>query len=86
MSKQKTILIVEDEEKAAGILQPYLTQEGYKTLVAHNGRDALALIKGGVSLVILDLMLPDISGGNDLSNHPQTIPNSCHHTYRQSRG
>jgi DNA-binding response OmpR family regulator len=62
MTKQETILIIEDEEKAAGILQLYLTQEGYKTMVAHNGRDALTLIKGGVSLVILDLMLPDISG------------------------
>jgi DNA-binding response OmpR family regulator len=74
MSKQETILIVEDEEKAAGILQLYLTQEGYKTLVAHNGRDALAFIKGGVSLVILDLMLPDISG--------ETI---CQTIRRQSR-
>jgi DNA-binding response OmpR family regulator len=74
MTKQETILIVEDEEKAAGILQLYLAQEGYKTLVAHNGRDALALIKGGVSLVILDLMLPDISG--------ETI---CQTIRRQSR-
>jgi DNA-binding response OmpR family regulator len=74
MTKQETILIVEDEEKAAGILQLYLAQEGYKTLVAHNGKDALALIKGGVSLVILDLMLPDISG--------ETI---CQTIRRQSR-
>jgi DNA-binding response OmpR family regulator len=65
---------VEDEEKAAEILQLYLAQEGYKTLVAHNGRDALALIKSGVSLVILDLMLPDISG--------ETI---CRTIRRQSR-
>jgi DNA-binding response OmpR family regulator len=61
-AKPETILIVEDEEKAAEILRLYLTQEGYKTLVAHNGRDALALSKNEVSLVILDLMLPDISG------------------------
>jgi DNA-binding response OmpR family regulator len=53
-TKNETILIVEDEVKAAEILQLYLAQEGYKTIVAHNGRYALAL-------VILDLMLPDIS-------------------------
>ena len=35
MTKRETILIVEDEEKAAGILRLYLTQEGYKTLVAN---------------------------------------------------
>jgi DNA-binding response OmpR family regulator len=73
-AKPQTILIVEDEEKAAEILRLYLSQEGYKTLVAHNGRDALALIKGGVSLVILDLMLPDIPG--------ETI---CRTIRRQSR-
>jgi DNA-binding response OmpR family regulator len=42
MDRKPAILIVEDEEKAAEILQLYLAQEGYKTLVAHNGKDALA--------------------------------------------
>jgi DNA-binding response OmpR family regulator len=66
---------VEDEKKTAEILQLYLTQEGYKTLIAHNGRDALALIKKhDITLVILDLMLPDISG--------ETI---CQTIRRQSR-
>lgn len=62
-AKTGAILIVEDEVKAAEILRLYLTQEGYKTLVAHKGRDALALIKNtDIALVILDLMLPDIPG------------------------
>ena len=74
-AKNETILIVEDEVKAAEILQLYLAQEGYKTVVAHNGRDALALIKNtSLALVILDLMLPDISG--------ETI---CRTIRRQSR-
>jgi DNA-binding response OmpR family regulator len=63
MDRKPAILIVEDEVKAAEILQLYLAQEGYKMLVAHNGRDALAAIKNtDIALVILDLMLPDISG------------------------
>jgi DNA-binding response OmpR family regulator len=63
MDGSPVILIVEDEEKAAEILQLYLAQEGYKTLVAYNGREALALIKStDIALIILDLMLPDISG------------------------
>jgi DNA-binding response OmpR family regulator len=75
MDKKLAILIVEDEEKAAEILQLYLVQEGYKTLIAYNGRDALALIKStDIALVILDLMLPDISG--------ETI---CRTIRRQSR-
>jgi DNA-binding response OmpR family regulator len=63
MDGNVAILIVEDEVKAAEILQLYLAQEGYKTLVAHTGSEALNLIKNtGFALVILDLMLPDISG------------------------
>ena len=63
MGRKPSILIVEDEVKAAEILQLYLTKEGYNTLVAHTGGDALNLIKNSsFSLVILDLMLPDISG------------------------
>jgi DNA-binding response OmpR family regulator len=62
-AKNQTILIVEDEVKAAEILRLYLDQEGYATLAAHTGRDALAIIKSAdIALVILDLMLPDISG------------------------
>jgi DNA-binding response OmpR family regulator len=63
IAKNEPILIEEDEVKAAEILRLYLVREGYKTLVSHNGRDALALIKSAdIALVILDLMLPDISG------------------------
>jgi DNA-binding response OmpR family regulator len=63
MDRKPSILIVEDEIKAAEILQLYLAKEGYNTLVAHTGSEALNLIKNkSFSLVILDLMLPDISG------------------------
>ena len=63
MDTKPSILIVEDEIKAAEILRLYLTKEGYNTLVAHTGSEALNLIKSSsFSLVILDLMLPDISG------------------------
>lgn len=60
----ETILIVEDEVDLANTLDYNLQRQGYHTLLAHNGEDALALSKRETppDLVLLDLMLPDISG------------------------
>ncbi len=63
MSKTNTILIVEDEPKIAEAVDAYLQKSGYKTLLAYDGRQALALFESGQpDLVILDLMLPFVSG------------------------
>ncbi|OCN02012.1 DNA-binding response regulator [Clostridium sp. W14A] len=44
-------------------LQAYLLKSGYVVYIAHTGKDALELFrKHNISLVILDLMLPDING------------------------
>jgi len=60
---KKTILLVDDEEKIREVLDSYLQNEGYDCIEAANGKDALAMIGNGhVDLVILDLMLPDLSG------------------------
>jgi len=58
-----TILIVEDEEKLAKILQDYLHQSGYKTKIINNGLDVIPSVKKQPpSLVLLDLMLPGKDG------------------------
>lgn len=58
-----TILIVEDEESIAGLIELYLQNEGYRVLKAYTGAKALAQMdKEPVDLVILDLMLPDMNG------------------------
>ncbi|WP_126426965.1 response regulator transcription factor [Brevibacillus marinus] len=58
-----TILIVDDEPQILEILASYLTKEGYYVMTAENGRDALELAASApLDLIILDLMLPDISG------------------------
>lgn len=58
-----TILIVEDEEKISEILKAYLEKEGYNVYNVSKGLDAIKLFeKIKFNLVILDLMLPDISG------------------------
>ncbi len=63
MSKQNTILVVEDEPKISEAIDAYLRKNGYKTLLAYDGREALGLFENHQpDLVILDLMLPYISG------------------------
>jgi DNA-binding response OmpR family regulator len=57
------ILIVEDQADLATGLELNLTKEGYKVLKASTGEDALKLIlRDPPDLIILDLMLPGISG------------------------
>jgi two-component system phosphate regulon response regulator PhoB len=57
-------LIVEDEVDLATTLEYNLTREGYQVRVAHTGRDALesALLEPAPGVIVLDLMLPDLSG------------------------
>jgi len=57
------ILIVEDEPEMARGLKDILEFEGYAAATAANGREALASIRREVpDCIILDVMLPDISG------------------------
>ena len=57
------ILIVEDEKKLARYLQLELTHEGYEIRLAHDGRAAIAAFEEWPSdLILLDLMLPELSG------------------------
>lgn len=57
------ILIVEDENKIARFLELELKHEGYEVLVAGDGRLGLEkALKENVDLVILDIMLPGLSG------------------------
>ncbi|MEW6109686.1 MAG: response regulator transcription factor [Nitrospirota bacterium] len=57
------ILLVEDDKKNANIVKVYLENAGYKIIHVENGRDAIQYaLKHKPLLVILDLMLPDISG------------------------
>ena len=59
----KTILIIEDEEDIRDIISHYIEREGYNVKVACNGREGINITYDEViDLVILDLMLPDISG------------------------
>ena len=57
------ILLVDDEIKITEVIKAYLDKEGYNTFIVHDGQKALELFKQEeFDLVILDRMLPDISG------------------------
>src|SRR5215204_2896179 len=58
-----TILIVEDNRETASLLGAYLEREGFDTVVAANGRQALELAEQHDPVfLILDLMLPHVDG------------------------
>lgn len=59
----KNILIIEDEEKVVQVLKAYLEKSGYNVYFALNGLTGIEIFKKTkLDLIILDLMLPDISG------------------------
>lgn len=60
---KKKILVIDDEPKITEVIKSYLESSGYAVYEAFNGKQALILLdKINPSLVILDLMLPDIPG------------------------
>src|SRR5467141_1613564 len=60
---QQTVLVVEDEASIASFVALYLKNAGYAVRTAANGSEALAQVAASQpTLIVLDLMLPDIDG------------------------
>ena len=61
--KKNKILVVEDEEKILEVVTSLMEKQGYEVYQAEKGMEALEIFNNNeISLIILDLMLPDISG------------------------
>lgn len=61
--KEKTILIVDDDESICIFLKTLLDKEGFKTQVAYKGDAAIKIVNSQqVDLIILDWMMPILSG------------------------
>jgi DNA-binding response OmpR family regulator len=59
----KDVLIVEDENKIARLLELELTHEGYSVTIADNGKEGLdQALSRSWGLIILDIMLPELNG------------------------
>ncbi len=57
------VLVVDDEENIVKIVKAYLERDGYRVLTAADGKEALRVAKSErPDLIVLDLMLPEISG------------------------
>ena len=57
------ILVVEDDKKTASLIKLYLEREGFQTIIAYDGQQALKLAEQHRPIfVILDLMLPLLDG------------------------
>lgn len=62
MNKER-ILIVDDEKEIRDLIEIYLKGEGYNTIKAENGEEALSVLKTEeVDLIILDIMMPKLNG------------------------
>lgn len=63
MASRGHILVVDDEKAIRALLRLYLTEAGYTVAEASDGQAALSQVRqGGIDLVLLDLMLPEVDG------------------------
>jgi DNA-binding response OmpR family regulator len=59
----QTVLVVDDQESIVRLVTYNLEQAGYRTLRAHDGATALALVEQeSPDLIVLDVMLPEVDG------------------------
>jgi DNA-binding response OmpR family regulator len=71
----QTILVVDDKANIRRLLQDYLAEQGYRVLVAENGREALYVARAEKpDLILLDIMMPEMDGYEFMR------------TYRQEKG
>ena len=74
--RQRTILVVDDDPSQVEVLTIRLKAQGFSTLAANTGKQALSLaIEKRPSLIVLDLQLPDLDGleiCGQLSDDPAT--------------
>lgn len=60
---ETNILVVDDEQEIADLVEIYLVSDGYKIFKASNAQDGLAILdKENIHLVLLDIMMPGMNG------------------------
>ncbi len=69
MSETKKVLVVEDDSFLLGLISNKLKKNGFEVETAQNGEKAMtSLVNEKYEVLLLDLMLPDISGFDILEN------------------
>lgn len=70
-----SILVVEDDDAYRRSLDQILTKSGFSTVLATNGREALAAYDPGkIEAVVLDLIMPDVEGIETLTKLRRSFP------------
>ncbi|MBB6496573.1 CheY-like chemotaxis protein [Methanococcus maripaludis] len=62
MCIMKKILVVEDEEDILNLVRIILEINNYKVIVAHDGYQGLEMVKENPDLILLDIMMPGMTG------------------------
>jgi two-component system response regulator VicR len=92
MTDRKRILVADDDVDLLDILQMDLAHQGYETLIATNGKDALRLaMTERLDLILLDVMMPYLDGYHvayEVSSRlgpmaPQIIMMTCRDTAKE---
>ncbi|MGA8181590.1 MAG: response regulator, partial [Desulfobacterales bacterium] len=74
----ETILLVDDEDMIIDVSRQLLERLGYTVLAAESGREAIEIYKNhlkGISLVIIDMIMPDLNGGETYDELKKINPN-----------
>ena len=61
----KNVMIVDDTRDTVGMVKKLLESEGFQTMTAYNGKDALKMLKNveqKPDLILLDMYMPEMSG------------------------
>jgi DNA-binding response OmpR family regulator len=75
MSNKFKILVVDDEQNILNVVKAYLEEDGFEVVTAMDGERALSIFnKETIHLIVLDLMLPIISG-EEICSKIRTISN-----------
>ena len=64
-NENHTVLVVDDDSNVCDMISATLGAEGFETVVASNGREALDYLHGSggrPGLILLDLMMPEMNG------------------------
>ncbi len=75
---KETVLLVDDEEDVVKVTERLLRRIGYRVLVARNGKEAIEIYernKARIDIVILDMIMPVISGGEAFDRLKDINPN-----------
>ena len=73
----ETILVAEDEDRVMALLVDLLQSQGYRVLTARDGAEAIALLASStipVDLVVLDVVMPKVSGLEVVAHLRRTVP------------